>query len=98
MEWLDQIWTQIVNYVNVSYLLSFMLLAWLLKRYFQAWLNKVFKTEVKSVFVVLILATIVAVPYLILGAEWQKVLFSYALGTSLHELVFNWIEDKFTKK
>jgi len=98
MEWLDQIWLQIVGYISVPYLLSFMLLAYLVKRYFQGFILKAWKQEIKSVFIVLIIATVVAIPYLILDTEWQKILFSYALGTSLHEIILNWVEDLFHRK
>ena len=98
MEWLDQLWQTIVNYIDGIYLLSFMLLAYLVKRYFQVWLTQVLKFEVKTVFIVLVIATLTAVPFLLFGSEWQKILFSYTLGTSLHELIFKWIEDKFSPK
>jgi cell shape-determining protein MreD len=82
-------------YLNVPYLLTFMFLGYLVKRYFQTILNTLFKREVRLVFVVLILATIVAIPYLLFKAEWQKILLTYCVGTSLHELFFTWIENKF---
>jgi len=98
MEWLDQIWQTVSEYINVPYLLTFMLLAYLVKRYFQGLILNKWKQEIKSVFIVLVIATVVAVPYLVFGVEWQKVLFSYALGTSLHELILNWFEDLFQRK
>ena len=97
-DFLNQIWNAVVEYVNIAYLLTFMFLAYLIKSQFQGVLLKIFKKQIKSVFIVLILATLIAIPYLLAGAEWQKVLFSYAVGTSLHELIFNWIEDKFKPK
>jgi hypothetical protein len=30
--------------------------------------------------------------------EWTEIVFSYALGTSLHELIFQWLEKLFVKK
>jgi len=98
MEWLEQIWQSIVGYINMSYLLTFMFLAYFVKKNFAEWLNKVTKFEWKSVYTVLIIATVVAIPYIVCGEEWQKVLFSYALGTSLHELIIGFIEDKLNKK
>jgi len=98
MEWLDQIWQQLSAYIDVSYLLSFMLLAYLVKRYFQGFILNKWKQEIKSVFIVLVIATIVAIPFLVFGDGWQKIIFSYALGTSLHELIFSFIEDKFVNK
>jgi len=98
MGWFDQIWQQLSGYIDIPYLLSFMLLACLVKRYFQGFILKKWKQEIKSVFIVLVIATIVAIPFLVFGEEWQKVLFSYALGTSLHELIIGFIEDKLNKK
>ena len=97
MDWLNEIWNQVANYVNIPYLLTFMLLAYLVGHYFKNILDKITRIKWKTVYTVLILATLIAVPYIICGAEWQKVLFSYALGTTLHELVFKHIEDLFNK-
>lgn len=98
MEWLDQIWQQIAQYVSPIYLLTFMLLSYLIKRYFTEWLMKITNMKWKTVYTVLILATIIAVPFLVFTKEtWVQILFSYALGTSLHELIFTWVESKFTK-
>ena len=99
VSFLEQLWMQVTVYINIAYLFSFMLLGYLVKRYFQAWLNSLFNKEIKTVFVVLILATLLAIPFLFLfKSEWQKILLSYAVGTSLHELIFNWLEDKFNPK
>jgi len=98
MEWLDQIWQQIAQYVSVPYLLMFMLLSYLVKRYFTDWLLRITNLKWKTVYTVLIIATLTAIPFLICTEEtWVQILFSYALGTSLHELIFKWIEDKFSK-
>ena len=94
MEWMDQIWQLIIGYIDGMYLLTFMLLSYLIKRYFREWLCTVLKVDVKTVYIVLILATLVAIPFLIMGAEWQKILFSYTLGTSMHETCFKFFEDK----
>jgi hypothetical protein len=56
------------------------------------------KTKWKSVYTVLIIATLIAIPFYFFSEEtWIQLLFSYALGTSLHELIFQWIENKFKK-
>jgi hypothetical protein len=70
------------------------------KRYFAAMLQKITKFDWKNVYSVLIIATLVAIPFLIWGEEvsWVKITFSYAIGTSLHELIFNYIEKLFIKK
>ena len=93
--WLEIAWQQIGMYVHVPYLLTFMLLAYLIKEYCSNLLAKIFKREIKTVFIVFIIATILAVLFLVFeGVEWQKILFSYTLGTSLHELIFKWLEKK----
>ena len=98
MEWLDQIWQSVSLYVSIPYLLIFMFLSYLVKRYFGEWLSLITKTKWKTVYSVLIIATIVAIPFFIFTKEtWVNILFSYAIGTSLHELLFNWLEDKFRK-
>lgn len=99
MEWLEQIWNQMAQYVSVPYLLIFMFLSYFVKKYFGEWLSKITNLKWKNVYTVLIIATVVGIPFLIWTNEkWEQVLFSYALGTSLHELIFNWLEDKITPK
>lgn len=95
---LDQLWTGIVNYINLPYLLTFMLFAYLVKRYFKQAIDTIFKRDVKLVFIVLIIATLLAIPYyFFVKNDWVRLLFTYTLGTSLHELIFTWIENKFKK-
>ena len=97
MEWLDQIWAQLAVYVDITYMVSFMLLSYLVKRYFQDFLFKITKMKWKTVYTVLIIATLLAVPFILFSfARWEQILFSFTLGTSLHELIFKWIEAKFT--
>lgn len=94
MDFLNEIWLQIAAYVNVPYLLTFMLLAYLLKRYFGLLLLQLMP-QWKTVYTVVLLATLVAIPYLIwVDVSWEKILFSYALGTSMYELIFKWLDKK----
>jgi len=96
MEWLNEIWLQVANYISVPYLLTFMLLAYFVKSNFNKGLQLITKFDWKPVFTVLIIATLVAIPFLIWSDEtWVKILFSYAIGTSLHELIFKYIEKLF---
>ena len=96
MDWLNEIWNQIAAYVSVPYLLTFVLLSYLVKRYFGELLQKVTRFEWKTVYTVLILATIVAVPFLLWSdVSWVQGVFSYDLGTTLHELIFKHIENLF---
>lgn len=98
MELLDETWRQLGHYINAMYLFTFMLIAYCLKSNLEMWIAKVTKKKWKSVYTVLIVATIVAIPFLVSGAPFTEVLFTYTLGTSLHELVFQWIEKKFKVK
>lgn len=99
MEWINEIWIQIAQYISVPYMLTFILLAYLVKEYFGKFLQKITKFEWKTVYTVLILATITAVPFLIwTDTTWAQVLLSYAVGTSLHELIFRYIGDLFIKE
>lgn len=98
MEWMEQIWSQIANYISVPYLLTFMLLAYMVKSNFGKGLQVITKFDWKPAYTVLIIATLVAIPFLIWSDEgWVKLLFSYAAGTSLHELIFKYIEKLFKK-
>lgn len=93
---METIINQIELYLNIPYLLTFIVLGYLIKKHFKSSLSRLFEKDIQMVYVVLILAALVAVPYYFCGTEWQKLLFSYALGTSLHETIFSLIEKKFT--
>lgn len=96
---METIINNIMDYINPFYLGSFMLLSYLIKRYFQASLSNTIKRNIKTVYIVLIIAAIVAIPFLIYDfPNWPKILFSYTLGTSLHEVIFEWIEKRIKKK
>ena len=88
---------QLENYIDIMYLSTFMFFGYLIKCYMKKLICKFFHRDIKFVFIILILAAIVAIPFLIDGVSWQKILLSYALGTSLHETIFTYFEKK-TKK
>lgn len=95
MDWMNQVWEQIGQYISVPFLLTFILLAYFVKKTFGAWLTKITKKKWKTAYTVLIIATLVAIPYFILtDVGWMKIMFSYAAGTSLHELIFHFIDKK----
>jgi hypothetical protein len=96
MEWFSVIWSQISVYVDVEYLVVFMLLAYMAKKYFEQALFLLTNMQWKTVYTVLVIATITAIPFLVFGStRWEQVLFSFTLGTSLHELIFKRIERIF---
>jgi hypothetical protein len=95
MEWLDKIWSQLDIYLSIPYLLTFMFLSYLIKKYFSTLLEKITRFEWKTVYTVLVIATLLAIPFLLFTEEgWVKIFITYAIGTSLHELVFGYIEKK----
>ena len=96
MEWFDLIWSQLSVYVDVQYLIVFMLLSYMAKKYFSQALAVLTNTKWKTVYTVLIIAILTAIPFLAFGdTGWEQILFSFTLGTSLHELVFKRIEKLF---
>ena len=79
-------------------MLSFILVSYLLKTYLEGFLQVITNQKWKTVYTVLIIATLIGIPFVIVeGVGWVEILFSYALGTSLHELIFKWIEKLFDK-
>ena len=96
-DFLSQVETQVLQYISIPYLCTFMALAYLIKTYFQVVLAKLLKLKVQFVYVVLLLAAIVAVPFLLTGTPFQKILFAYAIGTSLHEVFLTLIEKAVKK-
>lgn len=96
MDWLNEIWGQVANYISVPYLLSFIFLSFFVKKYFGKKLKTLLKW--KTVYTVLIFATVLAIPFLIwTEISWIQIVFSYSIGTSLHELIFKYIEKLFVK-
>jgi len=98
MDWIEIVWQQVATYVCVPYLLTFLLLSYLIKRDFRKLLDQITGQRWRTVYTVLIIATIMAVPFLLFSDySWVQILFSYTLGTSLHELIFKWIDQKIVK-
>ena len=99
MEWMNGVWSAVGDYISVPYFLTFVLLAFAGNRYFGKFLQKVTKFDWKPVYAVLFLATLLAIPFLIwTKTGWVQVLFSYALGFALHELIFIKIAKLFNGK
>lgn len=88
-----QILDQVMNYVDPAYLLTFMLLAYAFKRYFLGLAQKLIP-GIRMVYIVFILALLVAIPFYFFGVPVRLLLITYAVGTSLHELLFQWIEKR----
>jgi len=91
----EQIWQALIQYISVSYLIIFMMLSYLIKRHFGDFLTRIFGIKFKTVYVVLIIATLVGIPFIIWDDEsFIKIMITYTLGTSLHETIFAFIEKK----
>jgi biotin transporter BioY len=83
------------QYINIPYLFSFLLMSYGVKNYLGSWLRKITNTKWKTVYTVLIIATVLGlVFYYCIGVDLDTLIISYSLGTSLHELAFWWIEKK----
>ena len=79
------------------YLLIFLMLSYLVKNAFGDLLRKVIPTW-KTVYTVLILATVIGVVYAIFTeVTWIPIAITYALGTSFHELILGKIVEAVTK-
>jgi uncharacterized membrane protein AbrB (regulator of aidB expression) len=70
-----------------------MLLAYGFKHYFLGLFQKLIP-GIRMVYVVFILALLVAIPFYFWGVSVRLLLITYAIGTSLHELLFQWIEKR----
>lgn len=86
---------QLGELIQWPYLAIFLLLSYLIKKYFESWLNMVTPFIWKSVYTVLILATIIAIPFLVIEPDnWVNILLTYAVGTSFHEIILGKLVDK----
>ena len=79
------------------YLLIFIMLSYLVKNAFGDLIRKVVP-EWKTVYTVLVIATLIGIPYAIFAdVTWTQVLITYALGTSFHELILGKVVEAVTK-
>ena len=77
-----------------GYLLLFILLSYLVKKLLGNWLGKITNAKWKEVYTVLVIATILAVPYaLVENEKWLPMLFTYTLGTSFHEILLKYLVE-----
>lgn len=79
------------------YLLIFIMLSYLVKNAFGDMIRKLIPAW-KTVYTVLILATLLGIPYAIFtDVTWTQVAITYALGTSFHELILGKVVEGVTK-
>jgi len=95
-----EILSQIQQYVNIPYLGTFILLSYLVKKHFEKWLMKVTKQKFKTVYVVLIIAALTGLVFWLFDQDlfWHQILLTYAIGTSMHETIFEYFEKKIRKQ
>ena len=80
------------------YMVLFIVISSTIKKYLGEWLSKVTKTKWKTVYTVLVIATLIGIPYAIFAdVTWTQVLITYALGTSFHELILGKVVEAVTK-
>ena len=95
MEIINQGLEQLASLIVWPYLASFLLLSYLVKKTFEKWLNSITSFTWKTVYTVLVIATLLSIPFILFyDADWSSILLTYALGTSFHELILGKIIDK----
>jgi hypothetical protein len=96
---LETIWQDFILKVSGNidgmYLCTFMMLSYLIKKHFGEMLERMTRSRWKLVYTVLIIATVLAFPFTYFTeATWVQIFFTYLLGTSLHEVIFGFVEKK----
>ena len=88
------------EFIVWPYLAIFVLLSTVVKKAFGDLLVKITKFKWKPVFTVLTLATLIGILYLVFvkDTDWEKILVTYAIGTTFYETIFEFIESKLKKK
>jgi len=99
MEDLGNQFSELNQLIVWPYLAVFVLLSYMVKSYLGGILQKITKFDWKSVYTVLVFATLLAIPWVIwTDATWIEILVTYAIGTSFHETILGYIENKIRKK
>jgi len=95
--------TQLAGLIVWPYLITFILLTYVVKKAFGDLLAKITRFTWKPVYTVLAIATIVAIPYaLAMDVKWVPMLITYCIGTSFYEIIlekiFKWVTKLFNGK
>lgn len=96
---MNLIYDNFVEYINIPYLISFILLSYGLRDIFAYFVCKVFpKTDRERTYGVFFIAIVVSIPF---GLLWErdllKLFVSYCVGTSLYELLISVIISAISK-
>lgn len=86
---------EFMELIDWMYIIIFVLLASTVKNAFGTLLQNITRFEWMPVYTVLILATILAVPWAILThTSWMEMLVSYTIGTTFYETILERILNK----
>jgi len=91
---------QIQLWIDIPYLVMFISISYLVKRHFGEWARRVTGQRVKTVHIVLIIALVTGILFYFFSEtlRWEQILLTYTLGTSLHEVLFKYVENLFTNE
>lgn len=93
---MEEFYSAIAKYIDVPYLIVFMMFSYAFKGILAQWLSTILKTKVKKVISVFILGTIIGVFFVfVLHSDFSKSIITWSVGTSMHELIFSYIEKRF---
>lgn len=93
---MEEFYTAIKTYIDVPYLIVFMMFSYAFKGILTQWLSAIFKAKIKKVFSVFVLGTIIGVFFVfVLHSDFSKSIITWSVGTSMHELIFSWFEKRF---
>ena len=81
--------SQLADLLVWPYIGIFVLLSYFIKDAVSNLLTKAFKIKWFTVYTVIIIAALVAIPFILYTEyPWVNIALSYTVGTSLHELIF----------
>lgn len=85
----------ITKYINIYYLIAFMAVTYSLKNTFHSALQWAFRHKVNKHFAVFLIGFIVALPFwLYFKHDKLVLLLTYAVGTSIHDLIIEYLIRK----
>lgn len=88
---------ELLKLMDWIYFFVFILLSWTIKKTFGTNIKRKV-TKWKTQYTVLIIATILAIPFVVYTeSTWLNILISYAVGTSFYELILKSIETGIKK-
>jgi len=93
---MEELYTTLEKYIDIPYLIVFMMLSYAFKGHLTNFLSSILKTKVKKVFSVFLLGTITGIFFVMyLKSDFLKSIITWSVGTSMHELIFSWFEKRF---